>query len=149
MPQGGGFDRVGAPLLLFAANACADREHQASRAACADNRVVRTRRTVHEVPLSKPPLLALDDEKRFARQHEEILLVGFPVVHRHRFARPKKREIDPELLEVGVALVRPLEVAQRSTTRALPPLRFKCVENKPTIPLWHKATVGLYKLNRS
>src|SRR6478736_5973006 len=108
--------------------------------------MVRTRRTVHEVPLPKRPLLALDDEERFARQHEETLLVGLPVVHSHRLTRPEKREIDPELLELRVAVARPLDVAQHSTTFALPPLRLPCVENKPTIPLWHEATVGLHKL---
>jgi hypothetical protein len=50
---------------------------------------------VHEVPLSKRSLLAFDDEQRFAGQDEEVLLVGFPVVHRHRLPGPEQRDVDP------------------------------------------------------
>ena len=76
-------------------------------------------------------------------------MVCLPVVHSHRLTRPEKCEIDPELLEVRVALAGPLEVAQHSTATALPPLRLPCVENKPAVALWRKATLGLDKLSGS
>ena len=58
------------------------------------------RRAVHEVPLPQRPLLALDDQQRLAREHEEVLLVGLPVVHPHRLARARARRGDAELREV-------------------------------------------------
>jgi hypothetical protein len=45
---------VGAPLRARGAVACAHGEHQTGPAAGADDRVIRARRTVHEVPLARP-----------------------------------------------------------------------------------------------
>ena len=104
--------------------------------------VVRTWRAVDEVPLPDRPLFSLDDEKRFAREHEEVFLIGFPVVHRHRVARLEKSEVNPELLEPKLAL----EIAHRAKTTPLPPLRLACVENEPTIALRDKAAFRLDKL---
>ena len=41
------------------------------------------------------PLLALDDQHRFTRDDQESLLVGLPVVHPHRLARPEHRHESP------------------------------------------------------
>src|SRR5689334_8885264 len=80
--------RVGTPPLPFRAiDARADRKHETPSTAGADDHVVRTWRAVDKVPLPERPLFSLDDEKRFTRENEEILLVDFPVVHRHRHAR--------------------------------------------------------------
>jgi hypothetical protein len=85
----------------------------------------------------------LDDEKRFIREHDEVFLSGFPVVHRHRLARLEKSEVDPELPEPWLAL----EIAQRATTSPqLPPFRIARIENEPTIALRHKAAIRLDKL---
>jgi hypothetical protein len=39
---------------------------------------------VHEVPLLQSALLPLDDEQRLAREDEEVLLLGLPVVRASR-----------------------------------------------------------------
>jgi hypothetical protein len=56
---------------------------------------------VHKVPLSQRTPLALDDEQRLAGEHEEVVLIGLPVIHRHRLAWREDVEADPELREVG------------------------------------------------
>ena len=120
--------------------ACADRKHETRSSACADDRVVRTWRAVDEVPLPERPLFSLDDEKCFTRENQEVFLIGFPVVHRHRLARLEESEVDPELPKPRLAL----EIAHRDTP--LPPLRLACVENEPTIALRDKAAFRLDKL---
>ena len=130
------------PTLALWAVARADRKHKTGSSACADDRVVRTWRAVDEVPLPDRPLFSLDDEKRFTREHEEVFLSGFPVVHRHRLARLQKSEVNPELLEPRLAL----EIAQRAKTTPLPPLRLACVENEPTSALRDKAAFRLDQL---
>src|SRR6266576_3166883 len=84
-------NRVGAPVRTALMLTCADSYHRARRCSGADDDVIRARRAVEEVPLSQPPLSALDDEKRLAREDEKILLVGLPVVHRHGLTRPEHR----------------------------------------------------------
>src|SRR5207249_9181606 len=87
-------------------------------------------------PPSQPPLFALDDEQRLAGEHEEVLLVVFPVVHRHRFAGPEQGEVDPELEEVGRACeARSLELAEDAAALTLPPLRLARVEDEPALAL--------------
>ena len=108
----------------------------------APDRVVRTWRAVDDVPLPNRPLFSLDDQNRFTREHEEVFLVGFSVVHRHRIARLEKNEVDPELQEPRLAL----EIAHRAKTTPRPPLRLACVENEPIIALRDKATFRHDKL---
>ena len=79
------------------------RRGRAGPVAGADEHVLRPGGAVHEVPLPQRALLALDDEQRLAREHEEVLLIGLPVVHRHRLARPEHDEVDPDLREVRVS----------------------------------------------
>src|SRR5262249_46889476 len=136
-----------APLLPFSAVACADRKDETRSNARADDRVVRARRAVEEVPLPDRPLFALDDEKRLAREYEEVFLIDFPVVHRHRLARLNKCEVDPELREGRPVEPCAFKIAQRATTGPqLPPLRLARAENEPTIALRGKATLRLDKL---
>ena len=76
---------------------------------------------MHEVPPAERALLALDDRKRLAGEHEEVLLVVLAVVHRHRLARAENGQVDPELLEVGCALeARALELAEDAAARRAP-----------------------------
>jgi hypothetical protein len=48
----------------------------------------------------KRALLSFDDQQRLAGEQEKILLVGFPVVHRHRLTGPESNEVDPDLWEL-------------------------------------------------
>ena len=82
----------------------ADSEDDPRSVSGPDDHVLRPRGAVHEVPLPQRPLLALDDEKRIAGEDEEILLIGLPVVHRHRLDGPEQTEADAELREVALML---------------------------------------------
>src|SRR3712207_8783479 len=64
--------------------------------------MLRLRRAVDEVPRSQRALLALDDQERLAGEHEEVLLLGLPVVHAQRLARPEHEQVDADLREVPV-----------------------------------------------
>ncbi len=84
------------------------------------------------------PLLALDEQERLAGEDEEVLLVGLPVVHRHRLAGPEHEEVDPELRElVRVAL----EVAERPARAAVAPLRLTRVDDEPALALRDETAV--------
>ena len=48
-----------------------------------------------EVPRAEVSLDAFDDQACFAGEHEEVLLIGLPVVHRHRLAALQHAEVDP------------------------------------------------------
>src|SRR5829696_797320 len=75
---------VGPERLVLAR---AHREDDARAVARSDDHMLRLGRAVREVPLAQRPLLALDDQQRLAREHEESLRLGFPVVHGVRLAR--------------------------------------------------------------
>ena len=75
---------------------------------------------MHEVPPAERTLLALDDGECLASEHEEVLLVVLPVVHRHRLAGLENSQVDADLLEIRCALeARALELAEHAA--ALPP----------------------------
>ena len=65
--------------------------------------MLRLRGAVHEVPLPERPFVALDDQQRLAGKHEEVLLIGLPVVHRHRLAGRQGDEMDADLWELRLA----------------------------------------------
>ena len=80
------------------------------------------------VPLPQRPLFAFDDQQRLAREDEKALLVGLPVVHRHRLAGTEHEEIDADLrIVVGN------ELRNEATPRALPPLQLAEVADEPLI----------------
>jgi hypothetical protein len=58
-----------------------------------------------EVPLLQRPLLSLDDQDRCARQHEEVLLLGLPVLGPGRLARIDDADRDAEHREERLGLV--------------------------------------------
>ncbi len=102
---------------------------------------------MYEVPLSQRALFPLDDQQRVTAEQEEILLVAFLVVHRHRLARTENSEVDPELQEIRRALeARALELAQRPATPALPPLCFARVEDEPALPFRNTSVLCRDKL---
>ena len=120
----------------------ADGHDDAGAVPGADDRVLRIRRTVDEVPLPQRPLLALDDQHRLAGHDEEVLLVGLPVIHRHRLARPEHADVDPELREVQLAL----EVAERRAPLRVVPARVAGVEDEPAVRLRDETIRGLLEL---
>src|SRR6476619_7034684 len=139
--------RVGAPLRPCRAVARADAKEHARPVSGADDHVLRPAGAVDEVPGTQRPLLALDHEHRLAAQHEEVLLVSLPVVHRHRLAGAEDGEIDPELLEVERALeAGALELAEDTAALAFPPLRLACAQDEPALSLRDEAVLGAHEL---
>ena len=98
---------------------------------------------MHEIPRVQLALLAFDDQDRFARDDEEVLLIGLPVVHRHWFARPEHERIDAELLELPLAF----EIVERNADGAaavgVTPLGVAHVEDEPSLALRNEAVLGL------
>jgi hypothetical protein len=84
---------------------------------------------VDEVPGPQRPLLALGDQQCLPGEHEEVLLVGLPVVHRHRLARPEDAKVDPELRELPLAL----ELRVPAAPVNVPPDRVARVEHEPAV----------------
>src|SRR5262249_2077277 len=80
----------------------ADHEDHARFVPGADEDVLRPGRRVEEVPLAKPPFLAFDEQRAFARQHEEVLLLRLGVVAAVRLARGQNVDADAELLELSI-----------------------------------------------
>ena len=129
MPERGLVHRVRAPVVGLVQDAVrvavgvtlarTDGEDGARCVARPNDDVARPGRAVHEVPLPLRPLLALHDEQRLARENEEVLLVGLPVVHRHQLARREHVEAVPDLPEVSP----PLQADLLPTSLAVEPAR--------------------------
>src|SRR5262245_3376479 len=64
----------------FAGRATADHEDHTRAGARGDEDVLRARRAVHEIPGTEGSLLVLDEQKAFAREDEEVLLIRLGVV---------------------------------------------------------------------
>src|SRR6186997_1484331 len=138
---------VGAPVRACRAAAEADGEHDARTLPRADDRVVDALRAMEEVPLAKRALLALDDGQRLAGEHEEILLVVLVVVHRHRLAGAEDGDVDPELLEIRRALEAcALELAEKASALAVPPLGSARVEDEPALSFRDESVLGRNEL---
>ena len=119
----------------------ADPEHDARPVSGPDDHVLRPGRAVHEVPLAQRSLLALDDQQSLAGEHEEVLLVGLPVVHPDRLARPEHEERDPDLRELGVAF----EAKRLPAPLAIPPARLLRVQDEPAFAHGHEPEIGLFE----
>lgn len=119
------------------------RDHEAGTASRPDDHVLRVRRAVHEVPRAQVPLLAFDEQNSFARNDEEILLIGLPVVHGHRLARSERECIDAELFGLPLAF----EVVERYADGAaavdLTPYGVAHVEDEPSLALRDEPMLGL------
>ncbi|SRR6266566_2562789 len=109
------------------------------RVSGADDDVLCPGWAMKEVPLPQRPLLALDDEKRFAGQHEKVLLVGFPVVDRHRRTRPEHAKEDADLPELCLTL----EFAARRPALAMQPAGLASVQDEPSLPDRYESELGL------
>ena len=102
---------------------------------------------MQEVPPAKRALLTLDDGQCLAGEHEEVLLVVLPVVHRHRLAGCENGEVDPELHEIGRALEAcALELAEHAAPLAFPPLRLARVDDEPALPFRDEPVGGRHEL---
>ena len=106
----------------------------------AENRVC-PRGAVDEVPLPQRTFLTLNDQQRLAGQHEKVLLVRLPVVHRHRLARPEGDEVDAHLWELGLAL----EDAVGTSTLARTPACVSRIEDEPAVSLGREPMLGRFE----
>ena len=97
--------------------------------------------TVDEVPLAKRPLLSFRYEERLAVENEEILLVSLPVVHRHRVARIEDEQVDPVLLELGLAV----EAHHAPARPAVVPHGVARVDDEPALAAGGEAVLGLFE----
>ena len=128
---------VGAPVRAARAVAGADCEHQAGCVSRADDHM-RLGRAVHEIPLSERALLALDDQQRLPGEHEEVLLIGLPVVHGHRLTRREGDEVDPQLRKLRLTL----ENAVGASPLPGAPARLARVEDEPAVPRGDESVFG-------
>ncbi len=138
MAEGGLVDGVAAPVRPGRTGARPDGEDDAVSVSGAHDRVVGLGWAVDEVPRAEGALLAFDDQQRLAGENEEVLLVRFPVVHRHRLTRPEDPQVDADLREMLLAL----EDADGAATGRGPPWRVAGVDDKPAVLLGHEAVVG-------
>jgi hypothetical protein len=134
-----------APVCTGGTVARADSDDDARRLSGSNDCVLCPGWTVDEVPLAERPFLSFHDEQGLARDHEEVLLIGLPVIHRHRLTGPQHREVDPELRKVRLVFLETLELAVETTTSALVPRRLPRVEYEPTVPCRHKAVFGRFQ----
>ena len=135
-------DGVATPARAVLMLARADGDDDAPVLARAEDRVLRVGRAMDEVPLPQRPLLAFHDEKRLALDDEEVLLVGLPVVHRHRLAWPQALDVDSDLSPVLVAL----EVAERAAPFDVVPARVAGTQHEPAVPGRNEPVLGLLEL---
>jgi hypothetical protein len=120
VPERSLVDGVAAPVCATRAVARADCKDNARPLADSNDDVLRLGRTVNKIPPPQWPFLALDDQQRLALEHEEVLLIGLPVVHPDRLTGSQHVEADPELREVRFAF----EDAAQSAPLTLAPARF-------------------------
>src|SRR5918999_1265423 len=120
-------------------------EHDAGAVPGPEDDVLRLGRAVDVVPLPQRPLLALDDQERLARQHEEALLVCLPVVHPDRLARLEHEQVDAELREVlpRLVVVPAGEGQAVAASLAAAPARVACVQYEPARALRRESCLGL------
>ncbi len=129
---------VSAPVRPVLVLARAHRDDDARTVSRPEDRVLRARRTVDEVPLPERTLLTLDDEEGLPGHDEEVLLVGLPVVHGHRLSRIEDLDVDADLREVLVAL----EVAERAAPLDVVPARSTRVQDVPALTRRHEPVLG-------
>jgi hypothetical protein len=87
------------------------------------------------------PLLALDYPQGLAGEHEEVLLIGFPVVHAHRLTRREHIETDSDLPEVRLAI----EDQTRPPPLVVEPAGLSRAEDEPSLPGGHQPTLCLFE----
>src|SRR5205823_6431507 len=118
----------------------ADGENERQARPRADDRMWHVARAVEVVPPLQRHLLPLDDQQTLAAQDEKALLVCLSVVHRHWLAGLERREVDPELREVVVAV----ELDRRAEL-VLAPLHVADVTHEPA----HSRSSSRYGTSRT
>jgi hypothetical protein len=118
-------------------------DHDARTGARPDDHVLRLRRAVHEVPRTQRPLLAFDDEHRFARDDEEVLLIGLPVVPGHRLARHQHERVDAELRGPPPAFEVVVHDADGAAAVGVTPFGVAQAEDVPAVTLRDQSVLRL------
>jgi lipoyl synthase len=134
-------DGVAAPALAALVLPRTHREHDTRPVTRTDDDVVHADRAVDEVPLSQGPLLPLGDQQGLAVEHEEVLLIRLPVVHRHRVARPEHEEVGAELLPI----LSGLEVAEGAALAPVVPRGITRVEDVPALACSDATVCGVFE----
>ena len=134
-------DRVAAPALAVLVLPRTDGDHDARPVPGTHDHVVHPDRAVDEVPLPQRPFLSLRDQQRLPVHDEEVLLIGLPVIHRHRITRAEHEEIDADLRPV---LAR-LEVADGTALAPVVPGRVASIEHEPTLAAGDAAMLRLFE----
>src|SRR5919199_3305221 len=138
-------DTVIAPRAVLLELPRADAEEDERPLAGARERVLRLRRAVHEVPLPQRPFLALHDQDALAGEHEEVFLLGFPVVGRARLARAEHADAQAEHREERLRLVLSGASQRQAEPLAgfLEPASVAGVEDEPAFGRGHEAGLRL------
>src|SRR4051794_33014106 len=92
---------------------------------------------MHEVPGLQRTLFTLDQQCALTGENEEVFLRTLAVVEARRLSRLEDADVDPELLELGLAL----ETGSRAEVRMLEPARFLRVDDEPAVTFRHQPTV--------
>ena len=134
-------DGVPAPAFSLLVLAGSNGNHDAWPIPGAHDDVVHPDGAVDEVPLPQRPFLSLRDQQRLALHDEEVLLVGLPVIHRHRITRAEDEQIDADLRPI---LPR-LEVAEDTAFPSVVPRRVAGVEHEPALSAGDAAMLRLFE----
>ena len=134
MPLG----QLGFGIDHIAAGARSHREDGARAVTRADEHVLRPRRAVDEVPGREPPLLTLDQEQAFAREHQEVLLLVLSVVHARGLAGSEDADVDAHLGKARIRAFEPRIGAEVSVE----PAALLCVDDEPSLGCGHDALRG-------
>src|SRR3954447_12259768 len=92
---------------------------------------------MHEVPGLQRTLFTLDQQRALTGENEEVLLRTLAVVEARRLSRLEDADVDPELLELGLAL----EPGSRAEVRMLEPARFLRIDDEPAVTFRNQPTV--------
>src|SRR6266511_798112 len=113
-------------LLLFAAGA--DHEDRARPVSRPHEDVVDPGRHVDEVPRLQLPFLPFPEQQALSGEKEEVLLQVLPVVEAVRFPRLEHADVDPELVEGLLGILKPHRGAEGVVR---PPLGVAHVDDEP------------------
>src|SRR5512133_3082488 len=141
VPLRGLVEGIAAPALAVLMLPGADRDDDARAVAGTDDHVVHPGRAVDEIPLPQRVLLALGDEQRLTLDDEEVLLVGLPVVHRHRVTGVEHEDVDADLLELRF----PVEAHDAASRAAVVPDDVAGIDDEPALARRDEAVLRLFQ----
>jgi hypothetical protein len=94
---------------------------------------------VDEIPRLQRAFLPFDEQQALTPEDEKVLLCALAVVETGRLARLENADVDPELLELGLAL----EDRSRPELLVLEPPCFFRVDDEPAVAFRDETGVGL------